>query len=430
VSDNAVSTPRFDGPTGSKVSIVVVSASAGAGHDAAARAWAERLESAGFAVLYRDFLDALPRRIGHRMSRDYLGVLARCPWLYGVLFRLCTRRAVAAIITRLLLGRLRRRVGRMIDPGAVAVLSTYPLASQVLGQLRASGQLQVPVVTFLTDFSVHHLWVSTQVDQHLALHETTAAAARRLGAREVRVTGPVVPHRFVADGLLDRRQARVAIGLPAEGCLALLVGGSWGVGEIEAAAGDIAATGVVTPVVLCGHNDRLRQRLQARGVGLVLGWISDMPTLLRAVDVVVENAGGMTSLEAMATGVPVLTYRAIPGHGRANARALHTAGVSSWARDKESLARQLSALTKDALGEQQRARARAVFARDPLAELEQALRDPADRLVDRLGDDGGAGHGGPGLRLRWRRLGVAAGAAAALLLGHSFMMATLAELLR
>lgn len=427
MTDTAASTaPRLDRRTGSRSSIVIVSASAGAGHDAAARAWAERLESAGFAVVHRDFLDALPRRIGHRMSHDYVGVLGRCPWLYGALFGLCTRRGVAAIINRLLLGRLRRRVARMIDPGAVAVLSTYPLASQVLGQLRARGTLRVPVVTFLTDLSVHHLWVSPQVDRHLAVHEITAAAARRLGAREVRVTGPVVPDRFLNGGSIDRRRARAACGLPAVGRLALLVGGSCGVGAIEAAARDIAATGAVTPVVLCGHNDRLRRRVEASGTGVALGWVSDMPTLLRAVDVLVENAGGMTSLEAMATGLPVLTYRAIPGHGRANARALHAAGLSSWARDAGTLGRCLSALTEDPLGEQQRARARAIFAPDPLAELEQALRSPAEPPLG----IGQAGHERVRFRQRWRRLGVAAGAAAALMVGHSFMMATLAGLLR
>ena len=421
MADDAVSTGRL-ARRGARV--VVVSASVGAGHVVAARAWAQRLEKAGFSVVHRDFLDALPSRIGHSMSRDYLGVLGRWPWLYGALFALCTRRAPAAVINRVLLGTLRRRLGRMVDPEAVAVLSTYPLASQVLGQLRASGALEVPVITFLTDFSVHHLWVSPQVDVHLALHSNTAEAARRLGARHAQVTGPVVPSGLSVVAPPDRCRARLAFGLPLEGCLALLVGGSWAVGEIEAAARDVAATGRAVPVVACGHNTLLRQRLQSLGVGVALGWVTDMPQLLRAVDVVVENAGGMTSLEAMAAGTPLITYRPIPGHGRANARALHDAGVSSWARDEDELARRLGELADGSLGERQRATARAMFDHDPMAWFAQVLRpDSPGAQTSPLVEQSSP-------RRRWRRVGLAAGAVAALVLGHSLVLTTVAELLR
>ena len=40
-----------------------------------------------------------------------------------------------------------------------AVVSTYPLASLVLGRMRKKKWLRVPVATYLTDFAVHPLWV-------------------------------------------------------------------------------------------------------------------------------------------------------------------------------------------------------------------------------------------------------------------------------
>ncbi|GAB3899509.1 hypothetical protein GCM10029964_085540 [Kibdelosporangium lantanae] len=75
---------------------------------------------------------------------------------------------------------------------------------------------------------------------------------------------------------------------------------------------------------------------------VALGWVDDMPTLLRAADVVVQNAGGLSVYEARATRLPVFTYRCLAGHGRMNAAALHRAGVAEWITYPEDLEKALT----------------------------------------------------------------------------------------
>ncbi len=55
------------------------------------------------------------------------------------------------------------------------------------------------------------------------------------------------------------------------------------------------------------------------------------------MDVVVQNAGGFTSQQAIAAGVPLLSYRCLPGHGETNAAALEQAGLAHWVRDPAGL---------------------------------------------------------------------------------------------
>jgi processive 1,2-diacylglycerol beta-glucosyltransferase len=314
--------------------IAVVSASIGAGHDGAARELARRLAAYGLRVDMCDFLDLLPASLGARLRGLYRTELEVAPrtweWVLGTMQR---HRRVAGAAGRAT-GIARRATRRHLDGDLAAVVSTYPLASQVLGQLRCRGQIGAPVVTYLTDLSVHRLWVAQGVDLHLALHPVSARQARDVGADRVQVTAPAVAPAFapMAAGAAWRVATRRRFGLPDIGPLALVVAGSWGVGEIAAAAADLAATGMVTPVVACGRNEALRWELTARGTGIALGWTDDMPALLRACDVVVQNAGGLTSLEALAAGMPVLTYRSLDGHGRTNAAALETAGWIPWVR--------------------------------------------------------------------------------------------------
>jgi UDP-N-acetylglucosamine:LPS N-acetylglucosamine transferase len=97
----------------------------------------------------------------------------------------------------------------------------------------------------------------------------------------------------------------------------------------------------------------------------VFGWVEDMPGLMRAVDVVVQNAGGLTSSEALATGLPVLTYRCLPGHGRANAAVLDRLGLARWVRDPAALPAALASGARPPAGAQP--------AEDPIPLLEKLL---------------------------------------------------------
>ncbi len=117
----------------------------------------------------------------------------------------------------------------------------------------------------------------------------------------------------------------------------LVVAGSWGVGDITRTVEDLVACGLVVPVVVCGNNHRLLRSLERFAGVIALGWVSDMAGLMAACDLVVQNAGGLTSLEARQSGLPVVTYRSLPGHGLTNSLALHEAGWANWVRSSEEL---------------------------------------------------------------------------------------------
>ena len=315
----------------------VISGSFGAGHDAAAREIAIRLTAEGHLVRVWDIVDFFPARLGRLLRAAYLKQLEISPSSWGALLR---RLEPSGLLHRAVTGALAITSRRLTAVAAKSdlVISTHPFASQALGRLRSRGRFHVPVVTYLTDLSVHPLWVHRGVDLHLALHEVAARQARSWGG-EATVIDPLVPRAL--PGLLPEpalaAEYRMGWGLAPDARIALVVGGSMGIGELASAAVDIAATGLAVPVVVCGHNTALVRRLSDIPGVVALGWRDDLPALLSAADCVIQNAGGFTSLEAMAAGVPVITYRCLPGHGMSNAEALQEAGLVPWARGVEDL---------------------------------------------------------------------------------------------
>jgi processive 1,2-diacylglycerol beta-glucosyltransferase len=346
---------------GERGRVMIVSARVGAGHNGFTEELARRLRIQGFEVDTFDFMDFMPGPAGRESLRTYNRILRRAPWIYAALFGIGNRSATTAL-TRLLLVPTRRRLLKLVQPDVRVVVSTYSLASQVLGPLRRSGRLRVPTVTYNTDFAVHRHWVASGVDAHLTAHPLGAQRAHALGGDGAQTAGALVAPGFHPAAPAEKEAAREAFGLPS-GRLALVVAGSWGVGRIESTAVEVEATGVATPVVVCGRNDELRRRLIASGIRYALGWVDDMPRLMRAVDVLIENAGGLMALEGMASGLPVATYRPIPGHGELSAAALSDAGVSMWIRGPDALGRGLTQLMESDRDRQATA-AQVMFRRD------------------------------------------------------------------
>ncbi|MEV8125431.1 glycosyltransferase [Streptomyces sp. NPDC085944] len=358
--------PPVTGPGGPcPQRITLISASMGAGHDGAATELARHLTAAGFLIDRHDFLDLLPAGTGRLLCGAYHQLLTWAPAGYQHIYAATehTRRPGPAI--RALLRSTQRRTLAAVTPDTRAVVSTYPGASQVLGALRQRGRLIIPALTYLTDFSVHSLWVAPGIDAHLAAHPIPAAQAHAQGAAAVTVTGPMTDPRFTPATADDRRAARARFALPHDTPLALLVAGSWGVGPVREAAAEILATRLALPVVVCGRNQALADRLRAEGIVHVHGWVEDMPGLMHACDVLVQNAGGLTSLEALASGLPVASYRCIPGHGQTNAAALDEAGLASWIREPDQLAPTLTELLHGPRGRSQRAAGLALLSSAP-----------------------------------------------------------------
>jgi len=365
------------------VNVLIISASMGAGHDGAARELRHRLEREGHNARVVDFLTAFPLGTGRLVRSSYELELRFAPAAYELTYRLWyLLPAMAAPLMWVLSLLTDWRVSRWVrESRADAVVSTYPLASLALGRARRRGRLTVPASTFITDFSVHPLWAARGIDLHLTVHPRSAASAHAQTGAPAVAPGPLVPDTFT-DALPSRAAARAKLGIAPDERVALLVAGSWGIGAVRRTFDDIVATGRWMPLAVCGHNNRLREHLEDRQVGMVFGWTTEMPSLMAAADVLIENAGGLTCMEAFAAGLPVVTYRPIAGHGRGNAVDMQAAGVAAIAEPGN-----LGAVLDGAIGPEGRRRTeagRAMFAGDAAAEVVELARDGVRRPVPTL----------------------------------------------
>jgi UDP-N-acetylglucosamine:LPS N-acetylglucosamine transferase len=334
-SADALSAPRRDPD---RLKVLILSAALGGGHEAASRSIREELVRAGHQAVTVDGLQRMSPIFDRALRLIYLAQLRYAPWTYDLFFRILTFPVSARILQigfGLLFGHRLLETIQREQPDVV--VPTYPLVIAALGYLRRTGRLHIPVAALITDYGAHRLWVAPGVDHYLVISRASVPLPERMGGR-VQVIEPPVAAPF--RGTPCRVEARAALGLPPGAFVALIVGGSWGVGDLVSTAEQAIEVGTYA-VIVAGSNDALKNRLERRFHGnsrvRIFGWTQAMPQLMAAADCLIQNAGGVTCLEAAEVGLPVLLFRPIPGHGRLNARIMEQAGAARWVHGVEDL---------------------------------------------------------------------------------------------
>lgn len=337
---------------------LILSAGMGAGHDRVAHELATRLSGSRVECEVVDVLDLLPLRAGQALRRSYAWTVHHAPSLYAATYRIFFSSPGAPATTPLTVlaaSRLEELVRRR-EP--VALVSAFHLAAQIAGHLREHGRLAVPSHVMITDFAVHRLWLHGGNDAYLCPTPAVARAVRMATGRPAWCHAPLVDASFRR----ARHTAPPVRGRPGgPGRVVLVAAGSWGVGRVDETARVLVGSGRYRPVVLCGRNERLRQRLGRVAGCVALGWRDDLAELMAGGHALVDNAAGLTAQEAVAAGLPVVGHRPIPGHGRAGVRAMAQAGLSVYAPDAAALLAALDRLGDPVERRRRVARASAVF---------------------------------------------------------------------
>src|ERR1700760_2873536 len=318
--------PRSPGPR----RVLILSADVGEGHAAAARALAAQLKAAPepTEVTVIDGLGAMGRVLKPVVEDGYRVQLRFIPWTYTLVYGLLNHvppvRAVATRLLRLFGSRPLARTIAEHDPDVV--VSTYPAVTVVLARLRRTGEVRCPTVATITDLTGLFFWAQPGIDMHMVMYGESLSSVERIAGRDsVKLVQPLISEEFLKDRC--PLQARRELGLPEDGRMVVVSGGGWGVGDVLGAVREfIRVPEASSIVVLAGRNEQLAEKLrrtfESESRVHVYEFTDKMPELLAAADVLVHSTGGVTCLEAMAAGTPVVSYGLPVGHARLNTRAM------------------------------------------------------------------------------------------------------------
>ena len=310
--------------------ILVIYATAGAGHRKAAEAISRGFVSPEHQIHYVDALDYTSRFYKYVYIRTYTFLITRVPWLWGWLFSFLDIPALLPAI------RTIRRVQNTIHAGPLArfliqeqfdgIFSTHFFPCEVASCLKRQGRISSRIICTVTDYDVHTIWLSQGVDLYTVASDWTKRKIQLLGVPDSRIAVTGIPTDEKFSQRKDLGPLKARLGLQPGVMTVLVATGSFGIGPIEEIISQLDGFQLV---VVCGHNKSLYQKLcqQKKSLVKVCGLVDNMDELMAISDVMVTKPGGLSISEALVTGLPLVFFNAIPGQETNNIKVLETYGI-------------------------------------------------------------------------------------------------------
>ena len=330
-------------------SILILFSDTGGGHRAAAKALEQALVQLDPRVRVTKLdplmgADTSPRLV-RRLAGLYSPIIQRSPALWGAVYHGFNNRPVFAAVRGVFGGRIRRGIGaalKEVDPDLV--VSVHPLLNHVSWQaIRRSGRPR-GLVTVITDLVEFHLgWMFgrsdlTVVPTDRARRECVAAG---IPDEKLQLLGLPVDLRFRPPAPGEKAALRRRFGIDQDRFTILVSGGGEGSGKLLTQVRALArAGGDWQLIVICGRNEKLRRRLarvEFSPRALVLGFVDNMPELMRAADLVVSKAGPGAIGEALATEVPIILTSYLPGQETPNVTFVTESGLGVYTPKPDQL---------------------------------------------------------------------------------------------
>ncbi|MDQ3687022.1 MAG: glycosyltransferase [Acidobacteriota bacterium] len=341
--------------------VLVLSASAGAGHVRAADAIVRAIEEMGAAgeVRHVDALEYTNKLFRHLYSKAYVEMVNKMPellgWLYDALdtpWKNERRRlALDKLNTRPLV-----RMLKQYQPEVV--ICTHFLPAEIISWLKAKERITVPQAIVVTDFDVHAMWLCYHYEQYFVAIDETRVHLENLGIPPEKITVSGIPIDPLFARVKDKRAMRAKHGLDVEQTTILLSAGGFGVGPVEHILQSLAGLQHPAQVVaLCGRNNDLKIRVERLAAELpphhalrikAVGYTTEMDEFMSASDVLLGKPGGLTTSEALAKGLVFCVVNPIPGQEERNSDHLLEEGVAIRCNNLPALAYKIDRLLSDA----------------------------------------------------------------------------------
>ncbi len=212
------------------------------------------------------------------------------------------------------------------------IVSTHVWATIVLNRIAKRHKIGAPIISIVTDYTVHPFWEQAKSDYYIIPSELLSyQAVKKLGNdKAILPLGIPISPKFSQ----KRDKSIMCATLDIDQKYTVLVMmGSMGYGK---AAVDIIKQLDKLPddfqiVAVCGNNKRLKSsvsKLKLHRKLITYGFVTNVDELMDCADCIITKPGGLTTSEALAKNLPLILTNPIPGQEDRNMEFMTNHGLA------------------------------------------------------------------------------------------------------
>lgn len=326
--------------------ILIISASFGSGHVKAAEAVKKALiiRDPTIEVESVDALDYSDVALKKVLPSIYLNIVNKFPWIWGYIYDrynysqeevkelgVKISEEIKYIIGKSNSAPLIKHI-KAFNPKIVVCTHFFPM--KIISELKSAGMLNCYLIVNVTDYEIHHYWISPEVDFYTVATEEMKFQLHKRGVDEKRIKVAGIPIDPIFSEQIDKGKIKRKFNIDEKRPTVLVLGGAAGRSpflKIVESLEDVKGT--IQILAIAGHNKKLVESLETARSKFnneitVFGFVENMHELMRASDVLITKAGGLTVSEALSVDLPMLIVSPYPGQEQANADFLLESGAA------------------------------------------------------------------------------------------------------
>jgi len=316
---------------------LILSVTAGQGHNSVARALEQYYTSVGVECKVLDTIGYLNKLLGTSVDRGYLLSINKFKSIYSGWYEMLNKRrrsksdmAPTRMMYHVFAGKLHKYVE---DYAPDIIISTHPVPGVIMDILRRQGKLPQVTAGIVTDYTVLPYWEEClRLDYVVSANELMYPQLVKKGFRDSQILPTGIP---VAAKFLSSRPAaevREKFGLDPGKFTVMLMGGGMGYGDLPDSVRRLDALDFdMQFICVCGSNAGAKREIDLMKLTKPIanfGFVDFVDELMDASDCIVSKPSGISTSEALAKRLPIILVNPIPGQEIRNRHFLLNAGVA------------------------------------------------------------------------------------------------------
>ena len=338
------------------MSVLILSANTGQGHNSCARALQAVYTARGIPCEIRDALAYLSPEVSKLVSGGHVLMYRKMPRLLSASYRSAERHPGAytekSPLYKFLASGVKKLLPDVQAGGYDTVICVHVFAALMVTELCRRYPRPLRTAFLATDYTCSPTCADSRLDRYFVPPRLTEEFVRAGLPRE-RILETGIPIRADFQHRTDPAAAKAAFGVDPAHRHLLVMCGSMGCGPIEDMVRDVARA---LPEdcelsVVCGTNHSLYRRLHLEYASQmqvhILGYVENVSQLMDGADLYLTKPGGISVTEATQKHLPMVLVNAVAGCEDHNLRYFTGLGAAVTAETPEELAELCLSLLSD-----------------------------------------------------------------------------------
>ncbi|MGL4607383.1 MAG: MGDG synthase family glycosyltransferase [Eubacteriaceae bacterium] len=319
--------------------IFIFTASTGAGHNLAAQSLKESLLDVGFNPEIYDAFKESSVALDKFITKGYEQMVMNVPKLYEQMYNQFNnmnkfQQSIFQTLTRI----MNPEIVPLIQSGQPdLIITTHPFVTNVLGTLKEHHAFSVPVLSIVTDYKIHTLYLKKMIDAYVVGSEYTKNTMIEKGVSPDIIFPYGIPIRqnFLENNPIEEKEKEKR-DTNVVGTI-LLMAGSLGSKQMEKAFSSLLKVREqIRIIVVCGKNVKIENEIRTLNnrnpienkIVEIHGFVNNISELMDEADAIISKPGGLTTTEAIVKNIPMIIPFYYPGQEEENADYLVDGGMA------------------------------------------------------------------------------------------------------